>query len=277
MSLAFSLTALLPLVFAATPESIPGFQAVWYDDFSADSLDGDKWNIYTGASYNNEEQTYVDSASTCTITDANSLLITPVKDDSGAWTSCKINTVDSFQADDGGQIIVQSRFKLGTAGSQLQGIWPAFWSLGQSMREGTGWPQCGEIDTFENLNGASVGHSTIHCGDACEDPSGLTAATEFDYGTYHTWAHAIDLRNSDWKQQTIIWYMDGKPYNTKKGSDLGDEASWKALAQSPMYMTLNVSVGGNWPGASVTDTVSGADAGMDVLYVAVYKSCNCLG
>ncbi|CAG8959885.1 hypothetical protein HYFRA_00013157 [Hymenoscyphus fraxineus] len=277
LSLAFSLLAFLPFIFATEPEHVNGFLAVWYEDFSEKSIDTNKWNIYTGDSYNNEEQKYINSPSTCTITDRGTFLIEPVKDSAGKWTSCKINTVDSFKAEPGQQIIVQARFKLGTPGSNLQGIWPAFWSLGQVMREGTQWPECGEIDTFENVNGSPLGTGTIHCGPACHDPSGLGAGITFDYGTFHTWAHAIDLRSDDWKQQSIIWYMDGQPYHKKKGADIGDEASWKALAQKAMYMTLNVSVGGTLPGASAPTTATGADAGMEIQYVAVYKSCDCLG
>ncbi len=39
-----------------------------------------------------------------------------------------------------------------------------------------------------------------------------------------------------------------------------------------MFMTLNVAVGGAWPGSVAANTVSGTAAGMEVLYVAVYES-----
>jgi beta-glucanase (GH16 family) len=265
ITLATLTLSLLPSASASDPETIPGFSVVWSDSFSGSSIDGSKWITYTGASYNKEQQKYTTSPSNCALTGSGSLLITPQKDSSGAWTSCKLESQPSFAAETGGQIIVQSRFKLGRPGSQ-------FWSLGQSMREGVDWPQCGEIDTFENINGQQLGLGTIHCGSACNDPTGLSQGIAFDYGNFHTWAHAIDLRNSDWTQQSITWYMDGQAYSHKKGSDVGDQASWVALAQKAMYMTLNVAVGGSWPGNAVGDTVTGADAGMEVLYVGVYKS-----
>jgi beta-glucanase (GH16 family) len=168
-------------------------------------------------------------------------------------------------------MIVQSRFKLGTSGSPLQGIWPAFWSLGESVRHGTGWPGCGEIDTFESINGQSLGYGTIHCGAKCNEPQGLASGMSFDYGKFHTWAHAIDRRSGDWRQQSITWYMDGQAYHIVKGSDL-DEASWKSVGQQAMFAQLNVAVGGDWPGKAAANTISGQAAGMEVLYVAVYES-----
>jgi len=65
--------------------------------------------------------------------------------------------------------------------------------------------------------------------------------------------------------------MDGQAYHVVKGSDVGDAGVWANLAQKPYYMTLNVAVGGAWPGPPGGNTASGADAGMEVLYVAVYQ------
>lgn len=66
--------------------------------------------------------------------------------------------------------------------------------------------------------------------------------------------------------------MDGQAYHVIHGSDLGNEERWAAVAQSGMFITLNVAVGGSWPGNAAADTVSGEAAGMEVQYVAVYES-----
>ncbi|TVY67496.1 Glucan endo-1,3-beta-glucosidase A1, partial [Lachnellula suecica] len=260
--LSFLLLLLTPLILATTPEAIDGFNIIWSDDFSGTELDSDNWTIWTGINSNAEEESYTNSPSNCHVSDADTFIITP-QVNNGQWTSCRIQTTPSFSAPAGGKIIVQSRLKLGTAGSQLQGIWPAFWSLGQAMREGTSWPECGEIDTMENINGGSLGYGTLHCGTQCNDDTGLSAGTAFDYGEYHTWAHAIDLSNGDWTQQTITWYMDGQAYHVISGSDIGDEGVWGNVAHKAMYMTLNVAIGGDWPGAPAADTASGSDAGME--------------
>lgn len=168
-------------------------------------------------------------------------------------------------------MIVQARLRLGTPGSNLQGIWPAFWSLGDSMRHGTPWPACGEIDTFENVNGAALGYGTLHCGSACNDPTGLSQGMAFSYGDFHTWAHAIDRRNGDWRAQSITWYMDGQAYHVVHGSDVGDQGAWNAMT-APMYLISNVAVGGSWPGSAAGSTTSGQAAGMEIQYVGVYTA-----
>lgn len=43
-----------------------------------------------------------------------------------------------------------------------QGIWPAFWLLGDNIGE-VGWPACGEIDIMELIGKDSANiHSTLH-------------------------------------------------------------------------------------------------------------------
>ncbi|KAG4429999.1 hypothetical protein IFR05_014524 [Cadophora sp. M221] len=179
---------------------------------------------------------------------------------------------DRFTAKAGGQMIVQARFKLGEPGARLQGIWPAFWSLGEAIRHGVDWPDCGEIDTIENVNGEPLGYGTIHCAAACTEQTALKHGVAFDQGTFHTWAHAIDLRNNNWRKQSITWYMNGQSFRILYGGDINDEDAWKSIAQKGMFIILNVAVGGNWPGNVATDTVSGKAASMEVQYVAVYES-----
>lgn len=245
---------------------------IWSDDFSGSgSFNSTKWQHYEGAISNGELEIYPTDGTFCQLSGHGSLLITP-EYNNGQWTSCRIETIPSFTPPTSGQLVVQSRFKLGSPGVNLQGIWPAFWSLGESMRQGTPWPECGEIDTFENVSGGPLGYSTLHCGSSCNGSTGLSQGIAFSYGDFHTWSHAIDLTNGNWTQQRIAFSMDGQAYHVVHGSDLNNQSDWSALAQKPMYMTLNVAVSGSWPGPVSAATASGQDAGMEVLYVAVYQS-----
>ena len=166
-------------------------------------------------------------------------------------------------------------FKLSNAfyGSSSQcGIWPAFWSLGESIRHDTPWSACGEIDTFENVNGQAKGFGTLHCGTACLGGGGLSLAGPFDYSTAHTWSHSIDITNGDWTQQLITFSLDGTPYHIIHGSDLNNQADCTAVTQKALFITLNVAVGGLFPGAPAANTAIGSDTGMEIDYVAVYST-----
>lgn len=130
---------------------------------------------------------------------------------------------------------------------QKQGIWPAFWTLGESGRQETvPWPECGELDIMETKNGEPLNYATPHCGkgDSC---GSLSRTTELkDLAQFHTYAIDVDRKNADWKAQTITWLLDGSKYRTVSGAEVADEATWASIAHSPMYFILNVAVGGDW-------------------------------
>src|SRR5262249_4708868 len=56
-----------------------------------------------------------------------------------------------------------------------QGIWPAFWMLGNDIDTGH-WPNCGEIDIMENIGREpSIVHGTFH-GPGYSGAKGLSAS-----------------------------------------------------------------------------------------------------
>src|SRR5258707_10475931 len=67
------------------------------------------------------------------------------------------------------------------------GLWPAFWSLGNSITTGTPWPNCGEVDFMENWSpqvfngpGPSGNKATLHT--AVTGGSGTGGAFPFPDG-----------------------------------------------------------------------------------------------
>jgi beta-glucanase (GH16 family) len=57
----------------------------------------------------------------------------------GTFTSARLHTFGKF-AQTYGHFEVRMKMPV------VQGVWPAFWVLGASCRQGNTWPQCGEID-----------------------------------------------------------------------------------------------------------------------------------
>jgi len=113
---------------------------IWSDEFDYTGLpDPDKWNMETGGGGwgNNELQYYTDREENAVVGDG-VLTITALEESYGGrdYTSARITTQNKFDVKYGK---VEARIKLPYG----QGIWPAFWMLGDNISS-VGWPACGE-------------------------------------------------------------------------------------------------------------------------------------
>ncbi|ERT00568.1 endo-1,3(4)-beta-glucanase [Sporothrix schenckii 1099-18] len=276
-----SLLVCLPLLAQAwNAPSYSGFNLVWQETFSGNSgtlPSTSTWNIITGnLGVNNELETYTDSTANLQLSGGNTLQIVPWES-GGQWTSGRIESTYTFTPAAGAKTLAEADIRFGDDDpSTKQGMWPAFWMLGDSIRHGTQWPACGEIDALETVDGQLIGHGTAHCdvsqGGACNEPTGLTSSVGIPDQSWHTWRVQFDRTSNNWQTETITWYLDGASFHSISGSELGDENSWNALCHSPLYFILNVAVGGNWPGSPNSSTEDGYGALMEVAYVAVYSS-----
>lgn len=268
------------LASAIAAPAMSGFSVVWSDDFAgaAGSLPNtDIWNMAQAIDTNNEVQTYTISNNNLQISGGQTIQFIPRKTSSGVWTSSRIETKASFTPTAGKIMVIQAEIRLGdNPTANKQGIWPAFWVLGDAIRHGTSWPLCGELDIMEQVNGVMTAYGSIHCdtkpGGICNEPDGRHATTAIPDNGFHTWAVKIDLTNSDWQSQTIQWLLDGNVYSTVTGADIGSESIFATLAHSPLYILLNVAVGGDWPGSPNAATLDGYGSMMEVHYVAVYST-----
>ncbi|KAK7990092.1 hypothetical protein PG989_010407 [Apiospora arundinis] len=269
-----------PAALAWAPPGYSGFNTVWYDDFtgaSGSSPNGNNWNIITGnLGVNNELQT---CSRNLQLSGGDTLQLVPWRDSGAAngWTSGRVESKYVFAPRAGGVTRIESQLRFGgNSPSAKQGLWPAFWMLGQALRQGTGWPAAGELDIMETVNGQLIGHGTIHCdvypGGVCNEPTGIGAAVGIPNQDWHVWRLEFDLRNGDWNAQTLQWSVDGNVYQTISGARIGNQAVWNALAHSPMYILLNMAVGGNWPGYPNAGTQDGYGSMMEVAYVAHYQT-----
>ena len=72
-----------------------------------------------------------------------------------SYTSARLKTHHKFQQ-------AYGRFEARIQIPRGQGIWPAFWMLGEDIDQKP-WPACGEIDIMENIGKEpSIVHGTIH-------------------------------------------------------------------------------------------------------------------
>ncbi len=214
-----------------------------FDGPSGAGPDGSKWVLETGDNVNNHErQYYTNSTNNAALDGQGNLVITARRENPAnyqcwygtcEYTSARLNTSGRFTQTYGH---FEARIKM----SRGQGIWPAFWMLGDDIG-GVGWPQCGEIDIMENIGREpSTVHGTIH-GPGYSGEGGIGAPYSIGgsfFDDFHTFA-------VDWSPNSLTWSVDGNVYQTRTPADLGGR-QW--VYDHPFFMILNLAVGGYWPG-----------------------------
>lgn len=144
-----------------------------------------------------------------------------------------------------------------------QGVWPAFWMLGDDVST-VGWPACGEIDIMENVGSepATI-HGSLH-GPGYSGQNPLTTAYALPRGQFTDGFHIFAV---EWEPQVIRFYVDGKPYGSKTPRDIPAGQRW--IFDHPFFIVLNLAVGGKMPGNPDRTTV--LPQRMLVDYVRVYS------
>ncbi|WYZ39889.1 hypothetical protein EsH8_IV_000230 [Colletotrichum jinshuiense] len=271
---------LLPAALAWDSPNYSPYTRIWQDNFAGAAGTGvneGNWNIITNLRVNNEIQDYTTSRSNLQISGGGTVQIVPQKDASGHWTSARLESKYTFTPAAGRLTVAEGQIRFGdNAVANKKGIWPAFWILGNSIRNGVDWPRCGELDILETVNGQLTGYGTAHCdvlpGGACNEPNGIGAATGIPDQGWHTWRMQWDRQSNNWQTETITWILDGRQFHQISGARIGSEGIWNTLAHSPLFFILNVAVGGNWPGNPDSSTIGGWGSMMEVAYVAVYQT-----
>ncbi|KAJ9156633.1 Glycoside hydrolase family 16 protein [Pleurostoma richardsiae] len=274
---AFSLLLLLPaMVSAVAAPAYPSLgQPFWQDTFSGaagSSPNSDNWNYALGINTNNEAETYTTSNNNVQISGGNTVQFIPRKSASGVWTSARIESKKTFTPAAGKIMQIEASIRMGgNSAAEMQGIWPAVWMLGDSIHHGTEWPACGELDIFEQVNGLLTAYGTAHC-TTCNEPTGRGGQVATDNSEWHTYAIKVDRTSNNWATESVTWLRDGVEYFTLTGATVADEGTWGTLAHSPLFLILNLAVGGDFPGAPNSATADGYGSMMEVEYVAAYST-----
>ena len=130
-----------------------------------------------------------------------------------------------------------------------QGLWPAFWLL----QEDGDWPP--EIDVFEVLGHETDRlYQTVHTDETGEHTMDNFSAYVADMSAgFHRYG-------VNWQADYITFYFDGV--------EIGKTAT-PADLNEPMYLIVNLAVGGGWPGEP--DATTKFPATLQVDYVRVYS------
>lgn len=239
----------------------------WSDEFNGPdgSLpDASKWSLETGGNgWGNQELEYYTDRPENVHIEHGHLVITARREAytgkdgiSRHFTSARIKTQNKFSQ-------AYGRFEARIRLPHGQGLWPAFWMLGDDIDQ-SGWPECGEIDIMENIGKEpSTVHGTIH-GPGYSGDKGISAPFTLPNIRFASHYHLFAV---EWAPNVIRFYVDKHLYATRTPADLPPGTSW--VYNHPFFLILNMAVGGSWPGDP--DSTTTFPQTMLVDYVRVYR------
>lgn len=172
------------------------------------------------------------------------------------YTSAKILTKGLFETTFG-------RFEARIQLPFGQGIWPAFWLLGDDSEGTVIWPQIGEIDIMEYRGQQpTIVHGTVH-GPGYSGGQGVTDSYSLSSGRFDTEFHVFAI---EWGPDFIDFFVDDVLFNTITPSDVRGNV-W-VYNDNSFYIILNVAVGGSFVGSPNSNTPFPQTMYVD--YVRVY-------
>ena len=249
---------------------VPGWTLVWSDEFGGpdgSAPEASKWTYDLGGKGwgNQELECYTNRLQNAHIQGGN-LVITAQKEsapfgcsDSSTsnYTSARLKTQGLFTQ-------AYGRFEARIKNPAGQGMWPAFWMLGNNIAT-VNWPGCGEIDIMENIGKEpGIVHGSLHGPSKTSRTSDATASFSLPAG--QNFADAFHLYAVEWEPGVVRFYVDRNLYATFTQSEWPSGGTW--TFDHPFFLLLNVAVGGTWPGSA--DNTTQFPQQMLVDYVRVY-------
>lgn len=240
-------------------------ELVMQDEFDTDGApDSSIWSYDIGTGEgtaagagwgNNELQYYTNRSENVTV--QNGILIISAKKESFAgsnYTSARISTKGKFEQTYG-------RFEARIRLPYGQGIWPAFWLLGDESNADS-WPEIGEIDIMEyrGQNPTTI-IGSLH-GPGYSGGMAISKSYTLKNDRFDTGFHVFGI---EWGPEYINYYVDDVLYNQITPADVPGD--W--VFDHPFYIIINLAVGGDFVGPPDNETIFPQTLLVD--YVRVYK------
>ncbi len=221
--------------------AIPGWRMVWTEEFRGTSVNAGNWSLENVAwPHNAELQFYLPEQAS--VANGQLKILAERRNHGGrAFVSARMDTQGKF-SQQYGRFEARMKMPLG------KGYWPAFWLLPESGI----WPP--EIDIMEHIGSQpNTVLMTQHWGTVAthQYAGGTYTGPDFTAG-FHQFA-------AEWSPTRIDWFVDGVlRYSTTTN-----------VPQMPMYVVLNLAVGGFLPGNPDGSTVFPGETLVD--WVRVYQ------
>jgi len=206
--------------------------AMWSFDIGK-GPNGDGWG-------NNELQYYTNRSQNIKVVDG-VLQITALKELylGSPYTSAKILTKGKFSQKHG-------RFEARIKMPWGQGLWPAFWLLGDNIDQ-IGWPKCGEIDIMEYRGQQpTVTNIAVH-GPGYAGANAISKSYDLVNQRLDTSYHVYGI---EWGKDYINFYIDDVLF--KQMTPANVTGDW--VFNQSFYIILNLAVGGGYVGPPNNET-----------------------
>ena len=230
-------------ILAEAPAGYP--HLLWHDEFNAKTLNAKKWSRIPepGKTFSDWNKYTSRRADLVSLRDGCLVLTGVANDDREAdprpflqgqvWSKGKF----SFRY---GKIEIRARFE------DQQGAWPAFWML----PEGVKWPDGGEIDIIERLNGDDFVYQTCH--------SKWTYTMKQSKNPPHGGKAPIrqgefNVYGLEWTENELIWSVNGADTFRYPRTD-ADPAQWP-YSGAPFFILLDMQLEGAWVGKADPSTL----------------------
>jgi beta-glucanase (GH16 family) len=249
----------------------PTWTLAWSDEFDGPagaSFDRAKWVADSGGSGwgNQEREFYTTRPENIALDGDGHLVITaraePTNSNYSCWygpcryTSARIKTKGHFAQ-------AYGRFEARIRIPRGQGMWPAFWMLGDNL-DAVGWPRGGEIDVMENIGREpNRVHGTMH-GPGYSGAGGIGGPFSLARGAFADDFHVYAV---EWTPRLIKWFVDENEYFRTTPASIPANTAW--VYDHPFFLLLNVAVGGSWP--TDPDATTSFPQTMVVDYVRAYR------
>ncbi|HEY8405497.1 MAG TPA: glycoside hydrolase family 16 protein [Acholeplasma sp.] len=216
------------------------------------------WNIeVAGHGFgNNESQFYTDRPKNVFVKQSVLHIVAHKEDyEHRNYTSAKLTTA-------GKKSFLYGRYEISMKLPKGKGTWPAFWFLGDNVKQGTRWPLCGEIDLMEHVG---------------KDPNRIHFSLHSQNYNHklgnnphlHFYKEGLDddfhKYTMDWTKEGFKFYVDDVLAATIDRNHKNAVEDWPFDA--PHFMIINLAIGGFW-GGDIDDSIFPVEFLID--YIKVY-------
>ena len=248
-----------------------GYKLVWSDEFDVDGRPNTaNWRYETGFVRNEEDQWYQQDNATV----QGGLLIIEARREQKANPNYQAGSTDwkrnrQYAEYTSSSLITSGlhswqfgRFEMRGRIDTRTGMWPAWWTLGNSGE----WPSNGEIDIMEFYRGNVL--ANVACGTATRYQAKWDSVSK-PISSFNDpqWSSKFHVWRMDWDDTKIDLYLDDVLMNTSNLADMLNSDGTSPFRQ-PDYMILNLAIGGQNGGDPAGTTFP---ARFEVDYVRVFQ------